>query len=154
MRTRWAIALVVALTVVLAGCAGTDIETDGAGDTGDLGTTTTGGDGDEGAGGSADGPPSDAGSGADGDVVGIGDPASLLTDAGSFTASWSYEFTEAGERTSRFEYDVAVAIATNRSFEFSRTFDGETTGDEFVFQQYNDGERSYVKYGAPRKPSS
>jgi hypothetical protein len=150
MRSRWLVALVVALTVVVAGCSGTGGEADGPyPDGGD--TTTAAGDQD--TGGDEDGSDggattTEAGSGAEGEVIGLGDPESLLREAGSFTASWSYEFTEAGAETSRFEYDVAVDLATNRSMEFSRTAGDGAGGEAVVYERYNDGLRSYMKYGS------
>jgi len=143
MRSRSLVVLLVLLAVVLAGCTGTNV--DGEGSDGETGTTDTGygpttDDGDDG-----DSPVSDDGDSAEGEMVDLGDPDTLLREAGSFTAGWAYTFEEADEVTSGFEYEVAVDLVANHSREFSRTSDAV---QEVVFERYNAGGMSYMKYGS------
>lgn len=135
MRLRWVLTLVVALTVVIAGCTGTDAPADGAasGDTttpADVGGTTPAGDG-TGA--------SDGGSSAT-----LGDADALLQDARTFTATWSYTFVDESAAETAYEYVVAVDLAANRSFETSSMRDATNA---VVFERYNADGTSYMKYG-------
>jgi len=136
MRPRWALILVVALSVVMAGCTGTGGPSDGAapGETttpGDVGDTTTDGGDDVG--------PSDGGSSGI-----LGDADALLQDGQTFTATWSYTFVDESAAETAYEYVVAVDLATNRSFETSSMADAAS---DVVFERYNADGTSYMKYG-------
>lgn len=147
MGPRIVAAILVALLVVFAGCTGTGGEgpDPASGDTDDMETTTETADStsapdDDGDGDDADPTPS-----GDGDDAVLGDPAGILTDAQSFTAGWTYSLVEDDDTQAAYEYTVAVDLATNRSREWSRTFDD---ADEVVFERYNADGQSYVKFGS------
>lgn len=134
MRRELAVVVVV-VAVLIAGCSGADTP---AGGGGAAPTTTVAGTGD---------PPSDqtgGGAGADGGAAAVGDPATILESAGSFTATWRYTLEEGAAATQAQEFVVAVDRVANRSFERSLTTDGT---DTIAYERYSADGTSYLKYG-------
>ncbi|WP_435075411.1 DUF7537 family lipoprotein [Halorubrum sp. HHNYT27] len=103
--------LVVVLLVVLAGCAGG----------GDVAPDAEGADSAGGSAGGNDGATGgSAGSGSDGgDEFELGDPESILRDAGSFTVTWSYAGVDANGVETEFTREFYADLASERSY--SRT---------------------------------
>jgi hypothetical protein len=128
--------LLVVLLVVLAGCVGGGDVTPDAEGADSTGTD----DGATGGGGSGSG-------GADGDEFELGDPESLLRDAGSFTVTWSYAGVDANGVETEFTREFYADLESERSY--SRTMsatDGQADGGS-IEQFVADGV-TYTRFGS------
>jgi hypothetical protein len=137
MQPNWITTVVVALVVVLAGCAGM-----GGGDGADPTPTP-----------SETVDPAAAGSdGAGGDGRTVSDPERVLREAGSFTATWTYEVGRDGETESRLVSERRVDLGADRSSERLSTegadggFDYERYyADGTAYTRFGDGEESFYQ---------
>ncbi|CQR51030.1 MULTISPECIES: DUF7537 family lipoprotein [Haloferax] len=128
--------LIVAVLVLLAGCAGgadvapaaqTD-DTDGIDDTGE----STGGSAVDGS--------------TDGDDFELNDPERLLRDAGSFTVSWSYTGVDADGVETAVTREFAADLETERSHtRTTSTTDGQP--DSGAVEQFVADGVTYVRVG-------
>ncbi|ADE02731.1 DUF7537 family lipoprotein [Haloferax volcanii] len=120
--------LLIAVLVLLAGCAG-GADVAPAADADDTDTPTDGG-------GSAD-----TGASSDGDDFELSDPERLLRDAGSFTVSWSYTGVETAV-TREFAADLDAERSYSRT---TSTTDGQS--DAGGVEQYVADGVTYVRVG-------
>ncbi|WEL24780.1 DUF7537 family lipoprotein [Haloferax volcanii] len=125
--------LLIAVLVLLAGCAG-GADVAPAADADDTDTPTDGG-------GSAD---TDASS--DGDDFELSDPERLLRDAGSFTVSWSYAGVDADGVETAVTREFAADLDAERSYSrTTSTTDGQS--DAGGVEQYVADGVTYVRVG-------
>ncbi|ELZ93130.1 DUF7537 family lipoprotein [Haloferax sulfurifontis] len=125
--------LIVAVLVLLAGCAG-GADVAPAAQTDDTGESTGGGDS------------ADTGESTDGDDFELSDPERLLRDAGSFTVSWSYTGVDADGVETAVTREFAADLETERSYtRTTSTTDGQP--DEGAVEQFVTDGVTYVRVG-------
>ncbi|EMA01729.1 DUF7537 family lipoprotein [Haloferax denitrificans] len=125
--------LIVAVLVLLAGCAG-GADVAPAAQTDDTGESTGGGDS------------ADADESTDGDDFELSDPERLLRDAGSFTVSWSYTGVDADGVEAAVTREFAADLETERSYtRTTSTTDGQP--DAGAVEQYVADGVTYVRVG-------
>lgn len=125
---------VVALLVVLAGCAGGGggmPSAEGADSAGGSAGTDGGATGDEAS---------------DSDAFELGDPERLLRDAGSFTVTWSYSGVDASGAEIAVTREFYADLEAERSYtRTTSTANGQADGSNI--EQFVDGGVTYVRFG-------
>jgi hypothetical protein len=121
MQRTHLLSIALALILVLAGCTGADVASDG--------TPVVGGGGD----GGADDP----------DDFDVTDPETVLREAGSFTSTWTFTITDVAGNTTTMSNSFAVNIAENRTSELF-TVAGESVTN---YERYVADGTSYTRFG-------
>lgn len=141
MNISPALTLLVALTVLFAGCTGLQDATSGDGGAAPSSGTGDGSPADDGASGS-DG--SGGESVSDSSEFTVADSEQALREAGSFTATWTFESTDANGTQSSMSSAYAVDLEAERSLE-TLSITGE--GEDMAFERFYADGKLHAKLG-------